>query len=187
MGKRKLRHARKVRKLIANGGTPFNCSECPRVFATQRDLEHHTQDAHSKKVVPAMVRRHQHQEQSGLKLQPPYASAALDLPDNVGAVARPFTALFTSKKKSDECLVIDFVTPHPGCLCSEDGCRAASLPLTGFCEEHDPLCALLIAERAAKANPPPVIVTPAPKPANDPFDQYNEEAIYRAAWEGHVH
>lgn len=183
MGKRKRRVSRRVRKLLASGGVPFTCSDCPGVFASQRDLEHHVSDAHFKKVM-TMVRRHQHQEQSHLSLVPQHANANTDLllPPTKQEPG-PFARLFTSNKDKSEILVIDFVSPH-GCIeCEEDGCAYGAIPLTGFCEKHDPLCRLILKARLLKAADAKKPEVP-PLVSNAEFD--NDADLYAAGY-GYKH
>lgn len=143
------KRSKRLRKLIANGGTPFTCSQCDRVFASTRDLSHHLTDAHNSMRLAiraekekAMSQRHHHQQQASVthlhSRQPETHSGG-------------FRALFSGKKAQDELFVVDFTTPLDKILCRKPKCKAPAIPLTGFCIAHDPLCICITLGRKVKA------------------------------------
>lgn len=144
------KHSKRLRRLIKNGGTPFACPNCPRVFATERDLGQHIKDAPHRKKERQMSQRHHHNDNHGKR------------------TGGGFTALFRQTPKSDELFVVDFSTPHDKTPCRKPKCKAPAIPLTGFCIEHDPLCVSMATSRRLKAEAeaakaaakPPAIIYP---------------------------
>ncbi len=126
---------KRLAKMIAEGKTPFNCRHCAAIFANDRDRVHHEEDAHLRPQHPAaqarkearMSRHHQHQHTT-----PPARGNVL-------------TRVF--RKESDEMYQIDYVTPLASQQCAKRNCAHYALPVTGFCEKHDPVCRAIVMAR----------------------------------------
>jgi len=58
---------------------------------------------------------------------------------------------YHSPKNDTQIFVVDYITPHVRMTCAKEGCLRHAIPLTGLCEVHDPLCAIMHASRIKAA------------------------------------
>jgi hypothetical protein len=151
MGKHK---SKRLKRLLATGGTPISCAKCPRQFATTKDLAKHYKNAHEnpqheKKAKPAR-RRYQPQ---GTTHMPDQNSS------NFVIKAQP-------QQFSGDTLImiVDLVTPDPKLQCSSCP-KMGAIPLLNQCAA--------CAARASRDILPPVEPKATPHETEPPYNDFH--------------